>query len=125
VKVGTVDYFEAAMNHVVDHTSVFYIFSDNLEMVRSAFLPRLQAVADTRAAQVIIVDEDVPISLALMSACYNHILSASTLSFWGMALSNHVLEGQTVYGKFFFKTLPREMFPAEWITTETFTELPY
>ena len=58
-----------------------------------------------------IIDENVYISLIMMSMCNHHILHNSTLSFWGAYLNKKQPNCKTILNKNFFRNHPEELIP--------------
>jgi hypothetical protein len=78
----TLDWFSRVMrSQFAPASSLFLIFSDNVELASNAMLP-LRKVG----LHIVIMHENSVTTLELMSRCKHHILTSSTLSFWGAYL---------------------------------------
>eukprot|EP00042_Codosiga_hollandica_P028014 m.144088 g.144088 ORF g.144088 m.144088 type:complete len:422 (-) comp52656_c0_seq8:42-1307(-) len=60
---------------------VFLVFSDNVELAREALKPLQE-----NGAHITIIEENIVATLHLMSICKHHILTSSTIAFWGAYL---------------------------------------
>lgn len=88
------------------------IFTDNQKM-SSNLLKKL----DIPKSNFIFIDEDPHISMIMMSKCDKHILSNSTLSFWGAYLDNKKENTDTFIHQTFFEYHPKSMIPYDsWIS---------
>lgn len=82
------------------------VFTDNKEM-SSNLLNKL----DIPKSQITFIEEDPHISMIMMSKCDKHILSNSTLSFWGAYLDNKQENADTFIHESFFEYHPKSMIP--------------
>lgn len=82
------------------------VFTDNFE--KSSFLLNK---LDIPKSQIMFIDEDPHISMIMMSMCDKHILSNSTLSFWGAYLDNKQENSDTFIHESFFQYHPKSMIP--------------
>jgi hypothetical protein len=92
----------------IDDNSNILVFSDNLQEAREFFyksrLPR---------GRTFFIDEDQYMCMLLMAKCDKHILTNSTLSFWGAYLDVKQENPYTFIHETFFESHPREMIPYE------------
>ena len=90
----------------IDDNSNVLIFSDNLQLAKKYIeytqLPK---------SKFYIIDEDPYICMLMMAKCNKHILSNSTLSFWGAYLDNKEDNEYTYIHESFFEHHPRTMIP--------------
>jgi len=105
-------YFSRAMEHIRRkvRNPRFFVFSDDPAWVRENFTAPDTAVVDANGPGA--ADED----LRLMSACRHHIISSSTLSWWGAWLAGH--ESQIVIAPepWFFTGRPTpDLLPDRWL----------
>lgn len=85
----------------------FVIFADDLNTARKMLEPAEQA-----GYSFVYVDENVVMSVRLMSLCKHHILTSSTLSFWGAYLDQRQPNGgKTILHESFFVSHGRNMIP--------------
>lgn len=84
-------YKDVFTTHFPDDYDVF-VFTDKLP----AGTELMNKVATVTSNRYTLVDENVFISLIMMSMCKNHLLSNSTLSFWGAYLDPHQPAGTTI-----------------------------
>ena len=84
------------------------VFSDNLDKAK-----RMLYQSEIPRSQFHFIDEDPYICMDLMAKCDKHILSNSTLSFWGAYLDNKENNPHTYIHKSFLKEHPKEMIPYE------------
>lgn len=88
-------FYQAVFETIFPQTNarrfVFIVLADNSTRAEAQMesWDRLYGPLDYR-----VVDANVVVSLGLMAACQHHVLTASTLSFWGAYLSPH--DGTTV-----------------------------
>lgn len=82
------------------------VFTDNQEK-SSSLLKKL----DIPKSQITFIDEDPHISMLMMAKCDKHILSNSTLSFWGAYLDNKQENDDTFIHESFFQYHPKSMIP--------------
>jgi hypothetical protein len=104
-------YYEAAISSF-DRTKVrFLVFSDDLTRARYILF-----MLQRYGYKVHFIDENVVMSLLLMSMCRHHIMTSSTLSFWGAYLdSRQPLGGRTIFPKSFLKEHGKTVIPySEW-----------
>jgi len=83
------------------------IFSDNLPAAKKM----LYLNCDVRRSQLHFIEDDPYICMELMSRCDKHILSNSTLSFWGAYMDRNENNPETYIHESFFKEHPIEMIP--------------
>mmetsp|Transcript_19541 Transcript_19541/g.58235 ORF Transcript_19541/g.58235 Transcript_19541/m.58235 type:complete len:267 (-) Transcript_19541:1601-2401(-) len=90
---------------------VYLIFADDPTRARAELAP-VEAAGFT----LVFIDENSVMSLKLMSMCQHHVLTSSTLSFWGAYLDpNQPSGGRTLLHKSFFVSHGEEMVPyVEW-----------
>jgi hypothetical protein len=107
-------YFDAALRLFPDHR--FLVFSDDVPRAR-VFLAPLHS----SGVRLRFIEENVVVSLALMARCRHHILTSSTLSFWGAYLDKQQpTGGRTILPSCFFMSHPRAMIPyRSWEVVET------
>ena len=85
----------------------YLVFSDDLARARDMFAPLIHY-----GFKIVFVDENVVVSIRLMSLCTHHILTSSTLSFWGAYLDERQpTGGRTILPQSFFKEHGRDMIP--------------
>eukprot|EP00042_Codosiga_hollandica_P028008 m.144110 g.144110 ORF g.144110 m.144110 type:complete len:404 (-) comp52656_c0_seq10:42-1253(-) len=91
---------------------VFLVFSDNVELAREALKPLQE-----NGAHITIIEENIVATLHLMSICKHHILTSSTIAFWGAYLDRAQPHGGRTYiHPSLYTDHGREMIPyAEWI----------
>ena len=82
------------------------VFSDNLESAKN-FVNKLGFPKE----KFVYIDEDPYIAVHMMSMCDKHILSNSTLSFWGAYLDKKQENEYTFIHESFFKRHPYSMIP--------------
>ena len=82
------------------------VFTDNQEK-SNTLLNQL----DIPKSDIIFVDEDPHISMFMMAKCDKHILSNSTLSFWGAYLDTKQENPYTFIHETFFHYHPKSMIP--------------
>ena len=104
-------FLQRAMDMFAGNDTVFAVFSDNLEQAAELLAPAM------KVHSVVLVDEGPVVSLRFMSLCRNHILSSSTLAFWGAYLDvRQPGGGRTVLHDSFFRAHGRGMIPYdEWV----------
>jgi hypothetical protein len=104
-------FYEEAFESFDRKNVVFLIFSDNLERSRQMLAPMQRY-----QYKLLFIDENVVMSIRLMALCNHHILTSSTLSFWGAYLDPRQPHGgRTILHEAFFKAHGRGMIPyAEW-----------
>ena len=85
----SIEFYKQAMLHVLQNPSriVYLLFTDQPARL-TTLLASLLTPLDI---EYIIVNEDEPHALLLMSLCYHHIGSTSALSFWGAYLGMHAI----------------------------------
>jgi hypothetical protein len=92
----------------IDNDSNILVFSDNIQEARDLFyrtkFPR---------GRTFFIDEDQYMCMLLMAKCDKHILTNSTLSFWGAYLDVKQENPYTFIHETFFESHPREMIPYE------------
>lgn len=92
----------------IDEDSNILVFSDDMEAARNFFyrskFPR---------GRVFFIDEDQYMCMLLMAKCDKHILTNSTLSFWGAYLDRKQDNPYTYLHETFFDFHPQEMIPYE------------
>ena len=92
----------------IDEESNILVFSDDLPAARDFFyktnIPR---------GRVFFIDEDQYMCMLLMAKCDKHILTNSTLSFWGAYLDVKQENPYTFLHETFFDSHPKEMIPYE------------
>jgi len=92
----------------IDDDSNILVFSDNIQEARDFFyrtkFPR---------GRTFFIDEDQYMYMLLMAKCDKHILTNSTLSFWGAYLDVKQENPYTFLHETFFESHPREMIPYE------------
>eukprot|EP00045_Choanoeca_perplexa_P005851 m.48926 g.48926 ORF g.48926 m.48926 type:complete len:258 (-) comp13332_c0_seq2:163-936(-) len=89
----------------------YLVFSD--DVVRAQQFMRQQALKHD--LEYAVVDEDVVVSTHIMSRCQHHVLTSSTLSFWGAYLDKQQPNGGiTVLHDTFFKDHGNNMVPADY-----------
>eukprot|EP00911_Craspedida_sp_UC1_P002239 UC1_evm2s1704 len=87
------------------------VFCDDCKKAR-AIVSMLESEGHTLS---IVRESNVVASLALMTRCKNHILTSSTLSFWGAYLDKRQPRfGKTILHTSFFKDHGHDMIPAEY-----------
>lgn len=103
------EYYTKGFSHIGGKNNVL-IFSDNddCEKYREVFSEKSPDNNFT------IINENVYISVIMMSMCSNHILDNSTLSFWGAYLDKKQPKCKTLIPSVFYNTHPREMIPDEY-----------
>eukprot|EP00042_Codosiga_hollandica_P028011 m.144202 g.144202 ORF g.144202 m.144202 type:complete len:415 (-) comp52656_c0_seq21:42-1286(-) len=113
---------------------VFLVFSDNVELARevcvqpsfahsgihltqSFFLSQALKPLQENGAHITIIEENIVATLHLMSICKHHILTSSTIAFWGAYLDRAQPHGGRTYiHPSLYTDHGREMIPyAEWI----------
>jgi len=82
------------------------LFTDNKE--KSSFLLNK---LDINKERIMFIDEDPHVSMLMMAKCDKHILSNSTLSFWGAYLDNKQENSDTYIHESFFQYHPKSMIP--------------
>ena len=104
-------YYETAISSFDRSRVRFLVFADDIGRARY-ILSMLQRYG----YKVHFIDENVVMSLLLMSMCTHHIMTSSTLSFWGAYLDpRQPSGGRTILPKSFFKEHGRSVVPyQEW-----------
>ena len=82
------------------------MFSDNLESAKN-FVNKLGFPKE----KFVYIDEDPYIAVHMMGMCDKHILSNSTLSFWGAYLDKKQENEYTFIHETFFERHPYSMIP--------------
>ncbi|EDQ86521.1 uncharacterized protein MONBRDRAFT_28212 [Monosiga brevicollis MX1] len=117
-RMPTLGFYQRVFEEMFDAREVRYlVFSDNPAKARSFMAEQ----ATLYNFEWLLVDENVLVSLYIMSQCQHHVLTSSTLSFWGAYLDPRQPHGgKTVLHGSFFKDHGRAMVPAEydWIVLE-------
>eukprot|EP00041_Stephanoeca_diplocostata_P028987 m.843500 g.843500 ORF g.843500 m.843500 type:complete len:464 (+) comp23473_c1_seq1:373-1764(+) len=92
-------------------SKIFLIFSDNVARAKTLLAP-----VSNSGFPLVYIEENSVMSLRLMSMCMHHILTSSTLSFWGAYLDPaQPTGGRTLLHESFFVSHGREMIPyTEW-----------
>ncbi len=110
--VAPLAYYEAAMASFDAARVRFLVLADNLPRARALLAPLRAA----RGLDLVFVDENVVVALALMARCTHHILASSTLSFWGAYLDpRQPRGGRTLLPACFFAAHTRAIIPyPEW-----------
>ena len=100
------EWVEKKLNELMEEDTRVLVFSDNLKraekMIDRYDLPKWR---------FIYIDEDAYVCMELMSRCNKHILSNSTLSFWGAYLDKVENNPHTYIHKSFLNNHPKEMIP--------------
>uniref|UniRef100_B3ELZ7 Glycosyl transferase family 11 n=1 Tax=Chlorobium phaeobacteroides (strain BS1) TaxID=331678 RepID=B3ELZ7_CHLPB len=78
----TMEYYYKAMSLFPD-SSVFYVFSDDIEWVRE------NLITNTNIVYVVLESDNPENEIYLMSLCKNNIISNSTFSWWGAWLNKN------------------------------------
>eukprot|EP00049_Salpingoeca_infusionum_P020560 m.364415 g.364415 ORF g.364415 m.364415 type:complete len:379 (-) comp26957_c0_seq1:177-1313(-) len=98
--------------------STVLVFSDDNDKART-FMENLKT--KHKDLDYTIIDENVVMSLELMTRCHHHILTSSTLSFWGAYLDRQQPDGgKTFLHSSFFNDHGRGMVPQDygWVVLE-------
>ena len=103
--VPPIEWYEYVISSKLNQDQIL-VFTDNKKM-SSNLLNKL----DIPKSQITFIDEDPHISMFLMSKCNKHILSNSTLSFWGAYLDNTQENNDTYLHESFFEFHPKTMIP--------------
>ena len=91
---------------------LFLITTNNIEEAKSIFKNN----SDIDDYNLVFIDEDFNIQLALTSLCKDHILTNSTFSFWAIYLNKNLENADVVYSKTFEEQHSNEMIPYKnWI----------
>jgi hypothetical protein len=104
-------YYERALESF-DRTKVrFLIFADDLQQAYN-----MMGSWERFGFNLLFIDENVIVSVRLMSLCTHHIMTSSTLSFWGAYLDpRQPTGGRTLLHEVFFKSHGHNMIPyPEW-----------
>lgn len=96
------------LEDLIEEDTRVLVFSDNLGRAR-----KMIESFDMPVWRFIYIDEDAYVCMELMSRCNKHILSNSTLSFWGAYLDKVENNPHTYLHKSFLKNHPKEMIPYE------------
>lgn len=88
------------------HEDQILVFTDNQQ--KSSFLLNKLDIPKSR---ITFIDEDPHVSMIMMAKCDKHILSNSTLSFWGAYLDNKQENTDTYIHETFFQYHPKSMIP--------------
>eukprot|EP00043_Microstomoeca_roanoka_P007029 m.68040 g.68040 ORF g.68040 m.68040 type:complete len:389 (-) comp13664_c0_seq2:115-1281(-) len=89
--------------------TLYLIFSDNNARATSIMHSLASSIAGLKYQ---IIDENVVYSVAMMARCKHHVLTSSTLSFWGAYLDHkQPLGGRTILHTSFFTDHGRDMVP--------------
>jgi len=72
----SISYYEEAISHFSKEKSIFLIFSDDVEYIKSE--PLFQSLAN----KYIVTNQDDEYSFWLMSACHHNIIANSSYSWW-------------------------------------------
>jgi hypothetical protein len=88
-----------------DDTNIL-MFSDDIVKLRKFIESQ-----GLRKSQCYVIDEDPHVCMILMSMCDKHILTNSTLSFWGAYLDKKQENPYTFIHESFFENHPKEMIP--------------
>jgi len=82
------------------------VFTDNIERGKK-YISELEFPKE----KFVFIDEDPYITIHMMGMCDKHILSSSTLSFWGAYLDKKQENEHTYIHPIFFDLHPRDMIP--------------
>lgn len=97
------------MKEFDSETSLYVVFSDDNAKAKELF--QAHAAKDPRL-QFVVVDDNAAASLLLMSLCKHHVLTSSTLSFWGAYLDQgQPHNGRTILHETFFNDHGNNMIP--------------
>ena len=108
--VPNIEWYHNVLKSQLDDRQIL-VFTDNKS--KSSFLLNK---LDIPKSQITFIDEDPHISMIMMSRCDKHILSNSTLSFWGAYLDNKQENSDTFLHESFFQFHPESMIPYEsWV----------
>jgi hypothetical protein len=104
-------FYDRVFGTVFDAKRVRYlVFSDN----NAAALAFMRRFAARHSLEWHLVDENVAVSTHLMARCQHHVLTSSTLSFWGAYLDPHQpTGGRTVLHPSFFADHGHGMLPPD------------
>lgn len=103
--VPPIEWYESVLSSKLNEEQIL-VFTDNEKMSRF-LLNKL----DIPKSQITFISEDPHISMLMMSKCNKHILSNSTLSFWGAYLDNTQENTDTYIHESFFEYHPKSMIP--------------
>jgi hypothetical protein len=108
--VPNIEWYHNVLKSQLDDRQIL-VFTDN--KLKSSFLLNK---LDIPKSQITFIDEDPHISMIMMSRCDKHILSNSTLSFWGAYLDNKQENSDTFIHESFFQFHPESMIPYDsWV----------
>ena len=92
-------------------TALYLVFSDNPEKAHGMMREHASRVP---GLTYVVIDEDVVHTVAMMARCKHHVLTSSTLSFWGAYLDRHQPNGgRTLLHSSFFNDHGRGMIPPD------------
>eukprot|EP00056_Hartaetosiga_gracilis_P015748 m.3033 g.3033 ORF g.3033 m.3033 type:complete len:429 (+) comp3163_c0_seq1:51-1337(+) len=94
----------------------FLVFADNIDKAW-AFMHNLDServANDVDPIRYTVVDENMVVTLAMMRQCTHHVLTSSTLSFWGAYL-NEKQSGHTIVPSVFFSQHGKDMIPRDFL----------
>ena len=101
-------YYSRIFEQEFNRDSVLYVVVGDDMRRAEAFMAPLAA----RGFQYRIVDDNSVVSLRIMARCKHHVLTSSTLSFWGAYLDENQPEGgRTILHKTFFKDHGHNLLP--------------
>jgi hypothetical protein len=107
--VQPLEYYAQALQKF-DHTSEFYIFSDDLEWCKE------QTLFQDLPKKVFVEEANELKSLAMMTTCRGGMICAnSSFSWWGAFLGAYGQRNPVVVPKNWFKGGVGNLFPGEWI----------
>jgi hypothetical protein len=103
--VPPIEWYKSILNKI-RYGHHILVFTDNQDRGKE-----LLDILDIPKSDVTFVDEDPHTSMFMMARCDKHILSNSTLSFWGAYLDNKQENNDTYLHESFFEYHPKEMIP--------------
>jgi hypothetical protein len=103
--IPPIEWYRRVLN-MIRYGHHILVFTDNESRAKD-----LLNELDIPKSDVTFIDEDPHTSMFMMARCDKHILSNSTLSFWGAYLDNKQENNDTYLHESFFEYHPKTMIP--------------